>query len=88
MKNIELAGRDLAMIRAGRCPRCDSRGFVMGPRGGVCQNIECVNDSCAARFNIVGKYKPYRQIVMGWEIDKRAEGGGDWRGMYENVVDD
>lgn len=38
---------------AGRCPDCGvAAGFYEGPRGGACQNVQCVNDECAARFNL------------------------------------
>lgn len=34
----------------GKCPDCGSTEFLAGPRGGMCQNIECAK--CGSRFNI------------------------------------
>ena len=40
-------------IGRGHCPDCNYRGFVLGPRGGAAQNIECGNVECRHKFNVV-----------------------------------
>ena len=51
----DLAGE----ISKGRCPDCGQRGFVLGPRGGSAQNIECASLACRSRFNVA---------VMGFRV--------------------
>jgi hypothetical protein len=43
---------ELEQIAAGHCPDCGGRGFVMGPQGGMCVNIECAQPKCQSRFNV------------------------------------
>lgn len=59
-----------AKIESGCCPDCGYRGFVLGPRGGSAQNIECGNVACRSRFNVA---------VMGWHVmlAHRIGVGGD-----------
>lgn len=62
-------------LTAGNCPTCGYRGFVIGPRGGAAQNVECGNVDCRARFNVThfgGK------IVMAQAIERESEGGSIW----------
>lgn len=64
-------------ILSGHCPDCEYRGFVLGPRGGAAQNIECGNVECRARFNIV----PLPTVPMslwGQRIEKQRDGGFTW----------
>jgi len=65
----------LATMSAGRCPECGYRGFVLGPRGGMSQNIECGNTKCRTRFNVLCVSG---EIVMGSYIPRESEGGGTW----------
>jgi hypothetical protein len=34
------------------CPDCGSKGFYVGPSGGMSTNIFCVNRACRSGFNI------------------------------------
>lgn len=70
-----LADSDLATLAAGHCPICKERGFVLGPRGGVAQNIECANLGCRARFNVV-TYAG--NVLMAEVIESEKDGGATW----------
>lgn len=35
-----------------RCPDCDGILFLAGPRGGLAQNILCVNHVCRRKLNV------------------------------------
>jgi hypothetical protein len=68
---------EAAKITIGRCPECDHRGFVLGPKGGAAQNIECGNLQCRARFNVTvygGR------VVFCHRIARESEGGSQWLG--------
>ena len=67
----------VARIDAGHCPDCGYRGFVLGPRGGAAQNIECGNVDCRARFNVT----VYGGAVL---IAQRIGRGGDGDGIKWN----
>jgi hypothetical protein len=41
---------DIESLSHGKCPDCGSQGFMLGPQGGVSQNIECLG--CGQCFNI------------------------------------
>lgn len=51
-------GHDLRRLSAGHCPRCDGRGFVIGPAAHgmghqlLNLNIECASLSCRSRYNV------------------------------------
>lgn len=77
MAQTEIKGIDLDHMSAGFCPDCGWRGFVLGPRGGVAQNIECGNVMCRARFNVTQPFTSHR-IVMAHRIPKQSEGGARW----------
>jgi hypothetical protein len=63
-------------IEAGHCPDCDYRGFVLGPKGGAAQNIECGNVECRSRFNVTFWSSA---VVMADRIEKVSEGGLPWK---------
>ena len=63
-------------ISRGHCPDCGYRGFVLGPKGGVAQNIECGNISCRARFNVTTFGS---DVLVAQRIEKEDEGGTAWR---------
>jgi hypothetical protein len=66
---------EAAAISRGHCPDCDHRGFVLGPKGGAAQNIECGNLQCRARFNVTvygGR------VVFCHRIARESEGGSKW----------
>jgi hypothetical protein len=67
----------IALLASGICPDCGHRGYLMGPRGGASTNIECGNQHCAARFNVV-QYPASHRIAAGHRIPKEAEGGSKW----------
>jgi hypothetical protein len=33
------------------CPDCNGKDFLMGPHGGMSQNIKCANPRCGSEFN-------------------------------------
>jgi hypothetical protein len=69
-----LTAEQIAAINRGRCPDCNHRGFVLGPRGGASVNIECGNLECLSRFNVA--QNPYsHHMLVGHRIEKRGEGG-------------
>lgn len=70
-----------AAITRGHCPDCNHRGFVLGPRGGVAQNIECGNLDCRARFNVC-VYAG--QAVFAQRIPREREGGSRWGTFGKN----
>lgn len=67
--------REGETISAGNCPDCHSRGFVLGPMGGINLNVECANVHCRARFN-VALYAGRVQYAQ--RIEKHSEGGPEW----------
>lgn len=70
-----LPDADLFAITRGRCPRCKSRGFVIGPQGGAATNIECASLDCRRRYNVVffgGR------CLMAQVIPSEADGGSEW----------
>lgn len=44
---------DRTLIENGICPLCSHRGFRLGPRGGLAQNIYCMG--CNEGFNVIGR---------------------------------
>jgi hypothetical protein len=66
---------EIDRLNAGRCPDCNYRGFVLGPRGGSAQNIECGNLNCRARFNVTIYAS---RVVMAQRIERRRDGGAIW----------
>jgi hypothetical protein len=52
-----LTADELVRMSNGRCPTCGHRGFVLGPRGGSAQNIEC--GGCGCRYNV---------CTVGWSV--------------------
>jgi ribosomal protein S27E len=70
-----LDGHAIARLRAGYCPDCGHRGFILGPRGGASTNIEC--GGCGNRFNIAQSSRSHH-IIMGARIASQADGGSDW----------
>lgn len=68
-------------LELGRCADCGYRGFVLGPRGGAAQNIECGSLTCRARFNVV--QNPLGQgLVFAERIPKERNGGARWQGTH------
>jgi hypothetical protein len=66
------------------CPDCGGFIFRPGPRGGVSQNIECVE--CGSRFNVArwdagmaDKRAINMPIVWAHRLPSEREGGGAWR---------
>lgn len=70
-----LGDEQMAAINKGHCPDCNHRGFVLGPRGGAAQNLEC--GGCANRFN-VAVLPASHHVVLGHRIPRGDQGGGDW----------
>jgi hypothetical protein len=74
-----------------RCPDCGCGVFRPGPRGGLSQNIECVQ--CGSRFNVT-RWDPAMTtregpmpIVWAERIPSEREGGGEWReDMFPRVL--
>lgn len=75
------------------CPDCGGFIFRPGPRGGINQNIECVQ--CLSRFNVArlerrhcrGGYQGKLPIVWAQRIESEADGGGEWReDMFPRVL--
>jgi hypothetical protein len=62
-------------ITNGYCPVCEGNGFRLGPQGGAAINIECVNDVCRQRFNVV---MFGGSCLHGEMIEREAEGGAHW----------
>ena len=74
----------LELLSKGFCPTCSHRGFVLGPRGGAAQNIECGAIPCRARFNItLSPVGPPGSVVMAHEIEREAAGGSHWTNAPE-----
>jgi hypothetical protein len=76
-------GEHMECLMDGRCPDC--LGFIwrLGPRGGIAQNIECVQ--CRSRFN-VARYEG--EFVTAQRIPSEANGGGTWReDMFPKVLE-
>jgi hypothetical protein len=71
-----LTTEQLDIMNRGRCPDCNHRGFVMGPRRGNAINIECGKLDCLARFNVTTGFYNH-QILTGHRIAKRSEGGAE-----------
>jgi hypothetical protein len=77
--------RQLQCLSVGECPDCGCTIFRPGPRGGLAQNIECVNEKCLARFN-VAHYESH--MVTAQRIPREREGGGEWReDMFPRVLE-
>lgn len=66
---------EVETIDRGHCPDCNHRGFVLGPRGGNGQNIEC--GGCGNRFNVAATSMSHH-IVMAHRIPREDHGGSDW----------
>lgn len=67
--------RGVQRLDAGHCPKCEQRGFVIGPKGGLNINIECANLDCRTRFNVAffsGR------VQHAQRIPKRSDGGIAW----------
>lgn len=65
-----------ASIARGYCPVCNHPGFRLGPKGGVAQNIECMNAQCHARFNVVN---------YGWDnimVGQFIGAADQWKGTH------
>jgi hypothetical protein len=62
-------------ISHGRCPDCGYRGFILGPKGGAAQNIECGNVECRARWNVTTFGGA---CVFAQRIPREDEGGSHW----------
>jgi hypothetical protein len=75
MTDINDAG--CARLTRGFCLDCGYHGFVLGPRGGLCINIECGNPDCRARYNVASGGITHH-IVYAERIAKQSEGGSDW----------
>ena len=59
-------------ITQGHCPDCNYRGFILGPRKGGGQNIECASLECRARFNV---HTSAGWVVIAERIKRESEGG-------------
>jgi transcription elongation factor Elf1 len=70
---INLTDAEMEAINRGHCPDCNHRGFVLGPRGGMSQNIEC--GGCGNRFNVASSSFSHH-IVMGQRLP--TEGSVRW----------
>lgn len=71
----ELDETQRKLLDRGMCPDCGYRGFVLGPHGGLNQNIECANLGCRARFNVA---LFSGAVINGQRIERRSEGGHAW----------
>lgn len=71
----EVTNDERAILNSGHCPDCGGRGFVLGPRGGINQNIECAQISCRARFNVA---LFAGAIQHAQRIERRWQGGPRW----------
>ena len=77
------------------CPDCGCGVFRPGPRGGISQNVECVQ--CLSRFNVtrwdrnIGDHhqRPGQMpIVWAQRIPSEKDGGGEWReDMFPRVLE-
>jgi hypothetical protein len=76
----ELSEADMNLLSRGLCPKCKSRGFVIGPQGGASINIECAN-WCRARYNVVFFAG---HAVMAQKIPDESEGGPEWPSSPNN----
>ena len=65
----------IAEIDKGRCPDCGYRGFVLGPKGGAAQNVECGNVECRSRFNITVYGS---EVMLVQRIGKAGDGSPVW----------
>lgn len=70
-----LSEEECNTLTRGHCPRCQARGFVLGPRGGVAINIECANLACRERFNVTSVSG---EIFLAELITRESEGGAQW----------
>jgi hypothetical protein len=66
----------LDALNRGCCPDCNRRGFVLGPKGGAAQNIECANLECRSRFNVTSGMT--MELIFAQRIPSEAEGGSLW----------
>jgi hypothetical protein len=52
----DLSDPETETFRSGKCPDCGT-GLVVGPSGGLSQNMYCGNDeTCGSRFNEMGPF--------------------------------
>lgn len=55
-----------------QCPDCLNKSLLVGPSGGICQNLHCSTDHCGSRFNAMGPFgverisdaRPNKRTVM------------------------
>ena len=79
----DMTAIELARIEQGHCPDCEGTIFRHGPRGGLAQNVECVQ--CLARYNLA-RYQGI--LVTAHRIPSEADGGGAWReDMFPRVLE-
>ena len=76
----ELSEADKNRLTRGYCPKCGSRGFVLGPQDGASINLECAS-WCRARYN-VALFAGH--VVMAEKIPDEPEGGDAWPSSPEN----
>lgn len=65
---------DLFALAWSECPDCGNSLFRPGPRGGLSQNIECIQ--CLNRFN-VAHYNGH--LFHAERITREDQGGTHWR---------
>lgn len=71
----DLTEQQKGRVTYGYCPKCNGRGFRIGPQGGAAINVECVSEPCRKRFNVVmfgGR------CLFAEEIPSEREGGSSW----------
>lgn len=79
---IRMTQAEIDQVANGNCPDCDGWIFRPGPRGGISQNIECIQ--CGSRFN-VARHNGY--FLMAGRIPSEKDGGGAWReDMFPRVL--
>jgi hypothetical protein len=80
---IGMTQAQIELIADGTCPDCRGTIFRPGPRGGLSQNIECVQ--CLSRFNVSHHQG---RFLMAGRIPSEADGGSVWReDMFPKVLE-
>ncbi len=76
-----LTDAEAEALDKGQCPDCGSPDFYLGPRGGMNRNIQCANDQCRSKFNLVlgmagsfGKQRLSRPLRLNDRVQARRPG--------------
>lgn len=78
-KNCEkLTLYEQGFIEKNGCPDCGGDKLLIGPSGGLSQNIMCGNQACGSRFNVMGPFGVER-ISDAKPLAPRLERDGGYR---------